>query len=257
MSPTLPIIVTIIVLAFLAFFLIRGLRKGFLRILFTTFSVIVTIALAALLAQPVAQFLQESTFVGSSVEEGISEYVHGKLEDMTGQSGQKDDGKKDAEDDKNPNISSKTEESFIDALALPESIKNNIRIGNTLEKYRDLGVATFSEYITTQLTTVTVRAIAFVLLSIVIYLLLRVIFMILKVIQRIPILRGVNRLLGGILGLAEGLLIVWGICVIIIIFSGSSFGNSCMEVIRANTILSFIYDHNLLVVAIHAVFGLL
>lgn len=239
MPLSLPVIVTIIVIAFLVFFLIKGLRKGFLRILFTTFSVIVTIALSALFTQPLADFLEKSTFVGPTVEGWVSEYVDSRLEDLS------------------QKLSAESEDLFINALALPEFIKSNIRLDNTLEKYRDLGVATFSEYITAQLTRVSIRAIAFVLLAIVIYIFLRIIFSILRVIQKIPILRGINRLLGGILGLAEGLLIIWGICIIIIIFSGTSFGTSCMEVIQASKILTYIYDHNLLVKAIHAVFGLL
>jgi len=272
MPLTLPVIVSIIVLVILAIFFFVGMKKGLLRILFTTFSFVVTIALSAMLTQPLANFLQDSTFVGPSVEKTVTEYVTAKLDDRSGSTSPAEvrsdkDGMSETEDKKTGDKKggddadelklSEQEQSFIDSLALPEFIKKNIRLYNTLEKYRDLGVKTFEDYISTQLTTVIIRAIAFIILAILIYLFLRIIFQILKVIQKLPILKGINRLLGGIIGLAEGLLIIWAVCIFIMIFSGSAFGTSCMSVIRASKVLAFIYDHNLLASAIHMVFGLL
>ncbi len=234
----LPTIVTIIVLVFLAFFVIKGFAKGFLRILFTTFSIVVTIAISAAFTGPLSEALKDKTFVGPKVEEAITKYIDSKFESKESEAKEK-------------------ESEFIDSLALPSILKDSIKNNNTLTQYRDLGVKSFKEYIIVKLTDISVGAIAFILLAIVTFLLLRLIFHVLKIIGKIPILRGINRFLGGVLGLAEGLLIIWLICVVIMIFSASDFGIKCMEIIRQSKVLSLIYDHNLLITAANAVFKFL
>lgn len=233
------LISTIAVLLFLAAFVITGFCKGFLRILFTTFSMVIIIAVSALITQPLATFLQDRTFVGDTVESHIGEYISGQLKEKETEFGIG------AEDD------------FIDTLVLPGFLKNDIKENNTLNNYVELGVQSFSEYISVRLTSIVMKAIAFILLMIVISVFFRIIVYLLKIISKIPIIRGINRLFGGILGLAEGLLILWCLCIFIIIFSGTAFGSECMEIIAGSKILSFIYNHNLPVMVFSHFIGLL
>ncbi|MGI6072534.1 MAG: CvpA family protein [Lachnospiraceae bacterium] len=235
---SIPIIVTIIALAVPVFFTIRGFYKGFLKILFTTFAVLLAIILSALLTKPLTEYLQEKTFVGTKISEVTSSYVDEKLDDAT------------------VSIEKKQNE-FIDSLALPKFMKGGIRDNNTLAKYKDMGVNSFKEYISCQLTTLTIKLIAFFLLMIVVFIFLRVIFHLLKIINRIPVIRGLNRLLGGVLGLVEGLIILWLACLIIMAFSGTQFGATCMEVISKSPVLAFIYDNNLLILATKTIFAAL
>ena len=233
MQTSLPIIVTIIVLLFLAFFMVKGFIKGFLRILFTTFALVVTIVISALITTPVATFLNDSTDVGTWVETAVSSYVDKRVDEETMELEEKQD-------------------EFIDSLALPEFIKAklgsvDVISGTSLD---------FKDYITGQLTSVIMKAITFVAVGIIIYILLRIIFKVLNIITRIPILRGINRFLGGLLGLAEGLLILWCICCLIMAFSATDIATDAMEIISQGKVLSFIYDNNLLISGVHAVFKL-
>ena len=238
MKFTVPFIIMLIVIALIVFFVIRGYKKGLLRILFATFSVVITFALTALLTQPVSDFFMKSTFLGPAVEKSVSSFIDRQFEKKEPESGSQEDD-------------------FIDSLALPGFIKEKISENNTLTKYRELGISSFSGYITSQLTNIIIRAITFIFLAIVIYLLLKVLSHILNILQKIPVLHGINSLLGSILSLAEVMLIIWGISIFIMALSGTDFGTSCMKVIRANGLLAFIYDNNLLLSAVRSVFPVL
>lgn len=224
------IIAAIVVIAFLVVFMIIGFRKGFLRILFTTFSVVIVIALSALLTQPISEFLNEKTSVGSFVSTRISTFVNERTESLE------------------TDLVIGAEDTFVDSLPLPGFLKTDIKENNTINNYAEMGVRTFAEYVSARLTSIVMKALTFVILALVIFIILRIIVFLLKIIDHIPIIRGINRLFGAILGLLEGLLILWCIFIFIMIFSGTTFGTTCMEVIAGSKVLTFLYDHNVPVI---------
>ena len=228
---TASLIVTIIVLAFLAAFTIAGFNKGFLRLLFTTCSAIIIIILCAFLTRPLASFLHEKTFVGSEAESRITEYVTKEI------------------NEREVGLVVGAEDGLVDSLPLPGFLRTDIKVNNTIKKYAEMGVNSFSSYLSSRLTKIVVYAIAFILLFVILSIVFRVVIFLLRIIERIPVIRGINRLFGAVLGLAEGLLTLWCICIFIMIFSGTSFGASCMEIISGSPILSFIYNHNIPVMA--------
>lgn len=228
------VIVTLIVIGILFLFTAKGFRKGFLRILFSTFALIITVIIATWLTKPLAEFIQEKTEISESIHGKITEFVDEKF------------AAKEQE-------AADSESEFIEKLPLPQFIKDKIKDSNTLTEYRNIGVSSFKEYITAKLTSLSIQAMAFLALAIVTYLLIRILFHLLKVINKIPILRGFNRILGAALGLFEGLLIIWGVCCIIVVFSATEFGTSCMNIIQENAFLRLIYDNNLLLSAVTSV----
>ena len=290
MTPSLPVFVSIIVAAVLVIFIIIGLHRGLLRMLFTTFSLVLVIAVAALLTAPMGSFLQHHTVIGTSINNSINEYIDSKIEEKTqealasliGQAQSQESGydipdeimahleglspeeiaqyaaemgyaaEASAQEavDTDAVISAVTDEAiaeYIDSLVLPDFIKSLITDNNTPEEYETLGVTTFSEYVAAQLTGVATKAIAFVGLFVILFVLVKIISHLLGIISKIPLLHGINRFLGGVLGFAEGLLILWCICIFIMIFSGTAFGISCMQVIGSSKLLTWIYNSNILI----------
>jgi len=230
-------IATIAVIIFLAIFLITGLVRGFLRILLTTFSLIITIVLAGMLAKPLAEFAENGTVIGPRVQHRIEEYVDDKLSNASA-------------------AASAVENSFIDALPLTASMKEDLKARNTLGGYVDQGVNSFSEYLAVNLTTLIIRILSYVILFIVIYLVLRLILRLSNVINHIPILGGINRIAGAIVGLAEGVIFLWIISMIIMMMSGTDFGIACERTIINSPFLQFIYEHNYLMAVINGVVGI-
>lgn len=238
MESTASTIVLIFVLAFLAFFVFRGHRKGFLRAALTTFSFVIVIALSTAFTTPVSNFL-ENTFVGNKVENSVSNFVESKVEDFIGEDG--------------GSISESEEDTFLESLPLPSFIQNNLKTSNTLEEYAQLQVKSFEEYTTAKFTEIIISAIAYVLVMIIAWILIRLILKFAGFINKIPIIGGLNRFLGALLGFLEGLLILWALGLVIIAFSSTSFGSAAVETIQSNALLDFIFDNNLLVV----MFGML
>ncbi len=268
MNTSTSLIVSVIVALFLAAWMIAGYIRGFLRVLLTTFFLVITLILSASLAGPAAAFLREHTSVDDKIGERICKYIdsrlYGEADDDISDSGSQSETADNiyteeiSKDDMYARAGSDAddEKSFIDSLALPSFLKTELRENNTIQRYTELGVSTFRAYISSQLSAVILKAICYIVLTIAVAVILKIISGALGLINRIPVIGGINRLLGGFLGLLEGLLILWCICIFIMIFSGTSFGTSCMSVIRSSGLLSVIYDYNLPVNAFKALFRL-
>ena len=255
---TTTIIITAAVIAFLLFFAFRGYRRGMLRILFSTFSLIVVIALSSILITPVSNWIHEKTFIGTNVDKQVSEFVDKKLSQAAGTASENDaaSGQSIAQAD---NINSgdaklseaepekEVQEDIISSLALPEFLKDSFIKDNTLDSYIKLQVKNFKEYISVRLSDTIIRAITYILLIIVLAILVRIIVKLLKFLDHLPVIGGINRFFGLFFGLAEGLLILWIICLILMALSGTEFGSGIIETIRKSAFLSFIYDNNLIV----------
>lgn len=232
---TASILATIVVVAILLFFLIWGFHRGFIRILLTTMTLIVTIAVAGVLA-PHCTGLIEKSFIGKSVDKTITSYLEEKLN--------------------NPLINSMetAQEMVISELPLPQFMKDDISEKNTPEGYVSLKVNDFTEYLRTRLVGIADSLIAYGILMILIYLLLRILLAISKLINKVPVVGGVNRVLGGVFGLVEGLLVIWCICLLIMMLSGTKTGMQAMEVIESNAFLKFLYEKNGILYGVNALF---
>lgn len=228
-------IVMIIVIAILVFFMIWGFYRGFLRIILTTMALVVTIVLAGVLAPYVSGFLQNS-FVGTGIDKRIGTYLEEHIDEPI------------------VNRVETAQEAVIEKLPLPKFMREDISDKNTPGEYIVLQVNNFTDYLRTRLTSIAVSIIAFVLLLILIYILIRILLRLSKVISRIPIIGGINRLFGGIVGLAEGLLVIWCIGLIVMMLSSTPFGMKAVEVINSNAFLKFLYDKNGIVLGINALF---
>ena len=146
--PTASLITTIAVLVFLAAFTIAGFKRGLLRILFTAAFAIVIIVLCALLTRPLASFLREKTFIGAEAESRITEYITEKAAE------------------KEAGIVIGAEDEVVDSLPLPGFLRTDIKVNNTIKKYTEMGVNSFSGYLSERIIRIVIYAIAFILLFI-------------------------------------------------------------------------------------------
>lgn len=230
-------IVTIAVLAFLLIFLIVGFCRGFLRIIFTTFSLVITLVLVGIITPYAADYIENSTVVGPRLQKSIETYVTDHL---------------------GPAAESATaaQNKFIDSLPITVKMKADLKAGNTLGDYVDQGVNSFAGYISVNLTTLIIKILCYVLLFIIIFLVIRLILRLSRVVNHIPILGGINRIFGAVFGLAEGVLFLWIICMIIMMLSGTEFGIMCQKVIADSKVLTFICENNYLMNIVNSFLGL-
>ena len=226
----------VIVILLLCFF--YGLRRGFLKIVLTTLALVVTIVAAGLLTPYLSKWLG-TTFIGTGIEKSIDSYMDKKI---------------DKSSEALVNKTKEMQETVIEKLPLPKFLRNDISEKNESSQYKQLDVSTFKEYISKRLSSIILQAISYIILLVVIYAVLRIILRIVGVIGKIPIIGGINRLLGGVLCLIEGLLILWCLCFLVTAISGTAFGESVLKVINESPVLRVIYDNNLLVMAAGSIF---
>lgn len=86
--------------------------------------------------------------------------------------------------------------------------------------------------------------IAFVLTWVIVASFIWLAVMTLDVIANLPVIHGINQVLGLLLGFMQALAIVWITFLVITIFSSTAIGKLLMEMIEKSVILDKLYDLN-------------
>ncbi len=87
-------------------------------------------------------------------------------------------------------------------------------------------------------------------LFLIIYIVLRVVGLVLISVTKLPIVHGANQLAGCLLGMLEGITVIWLFFTVITIFSAADWAAACFKMIEDSTILSILYEKNLFLVFI-------
>ena len=219
-------IFTWIVLLVLLLFALRGYRRGFVR----TFVSIVFFFLAVVLVQfftpYVSGFLKEHTPIYHYVKE-LGRQVFAS----------EDEGVKEA---------SRLEQTqIIEDLPLPETLKEELLKNNNKAGYERLSVGSFSDYIAGYMADLILNLITYVVALLVVFALLRIASMALDILTHIPILHGLNHVFGFLIGLAQGVVVVWIVFLVVTICSSTQLGAQLLGMIYESPILDALYDSNL------------
>lgn len=224
------------VLIFLAAMAYNGSKKGVIRLVYSVVAMVVAMMLSQCLAIPVSNFLTKSTPVYKTIKSHTENYVETNIR---------------------PNIELKQLEgagSVEDALELPEALKNMLFDESVLGKDAEellsgdivtIGTDKICESISKGLAAVCMRAVVSIVIFIIIAIALSFISKTLNIFSRIPGIYTLNKTAGAIVGLAEGIVVLWIVSIVIMTMSGTATGNALMTMIDKNSVLSFIYDTNI------------
>ncbi len=203
-----------------------GLRKGFIKMVFSLVSTIAALLLAVIFSPVAAGIMKNNETVVGFFDEKISAFLNFSSEEaeVTEESEQK---------------------TLIDRLPLPESIKEVLEKNNTSDNYLSLQAENFEQYICRQITNVIINAIAFVATLLLAVIALALICSALNLLAKLPLLHQINSIAGLGAGIAEGVLVVWVLFVVLTMFAGSEFGQEAMKMIAENPLLDFLYKNNL------------
>lgn len=210
--------------ALLLLFAFMGYRRGFVKEVVSTFLVILTLVVVWGI-NPYVKIALENTPVYSRVEKECETFIQDKMEEEA----------------------QEKEDSLIESLPLPQSMKSEIAQNNTGEVYQYLQVNTFAEYIARYLASVLLNGISFILSFILASILIGLAVHALDLITKLPILHGINKVAGIAVGGMKGILFVWILLLILTIFCKTPVGKVCMEMVSQDPFLSFLYEKNILV----------
>ena len=93
-------------------------------------------------------------------------------------------------------------------------------------------------------TKLIINIIAFLCTFILVTIVVRAIVFALDIVSELPVLGAVNRLAGGVVGVAGALIIVWTLFVIITLLYTTDIGKQMFGMIESNSLLKMLYDFN-------------
>lgn len=219
------IFLIVVGIIFLLGFII-GYKRGFIKIVASLVITLATILLVMMISPTVSKFLLEHTSLENMVEKHCTKVLADKVtEELT-----RDE-----------------EIALIEGAEMPQFIRDLLIDNNNVEVKESLGVTTFQEYTTGYLAKLFADILAFLLTFIVITIVARIVMYVFGILSKLPVIGGLNRMLGGITGLAFALLIVWIGFVVITLLYQTPFAATCFEYIEQSVALKWLYDNNILI----------
>lgn len=209
---------TIVVIAIIAIFGFIGHARGFLKMLFSVLSLILTLYVATLISPYISTWLQQTNLY-DSVYDGAYTYVN----DVIGQSAA-------------GNI-----KAAMDELQLPENIQHYILSGETA--FVDgMGIA---QVIAERLTSMVFDVLVFLVTFVGAMVIIKLLFATVNLMSHLPIIHGINKIAGLVIGILEGLVVVWVFFIVISLMNGSDFAYDMYAQINESTFLTFLYNKNI------------
>lgn len=215
----------LLVVAFIAYHIFDGFRRGFIRKAVSAVSLIVTLVLVTWLTPQITTFIQEKTSVQESLQEKCSEML------LSGEYN---------EDVKTDQVQ------MIENMNLPENIKEMLLENNNSEAYSLLKVTGFHEYVGSYLASMIISALAYVIAFVIVWALIRAVLLALNVVSLLPVLHGINKLAGGVLGIAEAIVLVWIAFLLVTVLCNGELGQQFFRLISENQFLLLLYNQNVL-----------
>lgn len=198
-----------------------GWRAGFVKTVFSLISTIAVIILTLIFSPVVSNMMKNNDAIFGGIKEKI-----GMVVDLSGE-----------EEDS---------ESFIDGLALPDSIKDMLKSNEDVSNYANNPMESLEDYICELLAGVVINAIGFIVTFLIAAAGMAILCFVLDVISKLPLLHQINTMAGVAAGALEGLVILWILFIVITMLGSTEFGQKMLEMISESKILSFLYDSNFL-----------
>lgn len=213
-----------------------GYKKGLVKIVASLLATLIMVVLVMMLTPYVSKMVRQVTPLDESVQKKIGELITTEV----------------GMDVALPDIELPREQqiTLIENAELPEVFRKMLLENNNAEAYASLGVNTFGEYVGAYIAKVIADVVAFLVVLILILILVPILIKMLGIFNKLPLIGGMNRLAGGVVGLAIGLAIVWVTFIIITLAYSTELGKACFACIEKSSILQKLYDGNILMNAI-------
>jgi uncharacterized membrane protein required for colicin V production len=226
----------ILVILVIAANIVIGYRKGFLRVAYSLVEWVLILVFINWASPYVTDFLVTQTGISERLEAHCTEQIRQSMEEALGNGIQEELGVQ-GEEGAQENLTETQLEEL--GVRLPAAL-----FGAVLEKS-----GAYSK-LAEQVTNLAMRGISYMLTLIVALLLFYWLRKALHLIDKIPILNGVNRLIGTVAGLIKGLFLTWIGFALVAAFAGTVWGKFLISYIYEAPILTWLYDNNIILTII-------
>lgn len=211
------IVFDLIILVIIVLSVFNARRKGFIKASYALVSLILTFVLMFSFKEPFKDFL-EGTFIGESINSMIENSVNESVGDEI------------------PKY-----DVLVKEMGLPSFLT-----GFTKE-FSDNIAETKEEIVTNVTVSVTdgiLNILSVLLLFLIVRISLYIIIEVFDLIAKLPVLKSINKFAGALMGLVNGLFIVYLVCAVMILFVTNT--PELKEIIDNSTITKYFYENNLL-----------
>lgn len=221
---------TIIVLLILAVFALNGYSRGLVKTLTNMFFFVLTAVLVYYATPYVSSFLKTQTPVYRMAERKCEDLAENLISSGTGT----------GED-----VPRAGQSELIKSLPLPDSLKTQLIDNNNSFSYESLAAETFTQYIAGYMASLLLNILVYVITFFLVNLLLRMTVMTLDVITDLPVLHGINQFFGLVLGLLQGVAVIWIGFLVLTVLVHTDFGTKLMAMVNESAVLSMLYNSNI------------
>lgn len=226
----------IIVILVLAGNIVWGFSRGFLRVIYSMLAWIAILVFVTWATPYVANVLTEKTNIDNRIESNLDEKLHELVIGDT--NGQKEDREPDAQ---NPGQGKKDYRDL--QMKLPDAVINKLFDTNKIADQILEGSGAY-DVVAGRATDLAMRVISFVLVLLIAVISFHLLSIVLKVVEKLPLIGGINRLLGLFAGLVKGILIIWLAFAIIAMAGTTDIGIALISYIYESPLLIWVYENN-------------
>ena len=237
------------VILILAIFAVIGWRKGVIRLVLSLVSMIVTILAAVIIAPLATTAIRNETNIDENMAQSIYTILseNKEVDQYFSNEQMIPDGINISQAGEHLQNISKAIMEVGDRINLPESLTDAIKAmpeSELMTIINEQGQASIKEIslriIALRLSNIILTAIIYI----VIFIVLRIIIGATGIIRRLPIIKQADKLGGVIVGLIEGLVVVWIFFTVVTAISGTENAANILAQIHKNAFLEALYNNN-------------
>ncbi len=207
-----------------------GYKKGLVRIIASLLAATLIVTLVGVVSPYISQWIQKGTPLKDTVQKKVVQILIPEKEED--------------ENLLNQELAKDEQITLLENAEIPETFRQNLLENNNYEAYAMLGVETFGQYVGSYITKVLSDLIAFLVALVVVTIVVSILIKMLGLIDKLPLIGGMNRVAGGIVGVGIGIVAVWILFLVITLFYDTPLGQTCFEQIETSKILSYLYNNN-------------
>lgn len=235
-------LVVVILFGIMLFNMIRGYKRGVLLVVYSIVAWGVILIAANGLAPKVKEFMVNHTGIYQSIEQSCEKSINDRLSESV-------DNSLDASREYTVGTLQK-QGIYLPKQMVDQMESNMAQTGDKIVQESGIG-----QYIAEYITQFILTGISYFLTMVILSILFGIIKRVISVANQVPVLGGVNKFLGLLLGLVQGVMVVCIILYFVSLISTTGLGNWFYRQIQVNPVLLGLYNANPIVVFLLYIFN--
>ena len=225
--------IDIFVIAVIAVCALVGMKRGLVKTCLSFFTPVVSLVLTSRIYPAFSKFLRETPVYGI-LKKGVEKALN--LQTISeGVSSQGND--------------------VINGLSIPDFLKTSLIENNNTVVYNILDASGLKEYIAGYIANIFINIVSMLIVAVIIFIIIKVIFLMLDIITKLPIIHGANSMAGLGIGILHGILIVWIVFTVAVLFVSGDKLVWFYESLEKSRLGMFLFKNDILLKMILKIFA--